>query len=170
MQAARAAGTNAERLVKDAALQFIDDANFRAAVLEAKAFADRGEFIEEDGMDARFEDMLRSLCAFDGRPPRPRTCKASAITLKSTIPVIGSRPCASCRREFAERGKSVFCGTRIGLTRLRRHQRADYSDFKEPDGVGRVVCMKDTASIEWIAWGEVVLRWGMGEKMIFSVG
>ena len=43
-----------------AALQFADDANFRAAVLEAKAFADRGEFIEEDEMDVRFEEMLRS--------------------------------------------------------------------------------------------------------------
>lgn len=60
VQAARATGTDAERLVKDAALQFVDDANFRAAVLEAKSYADRGEFIEEEEMDARFEDMLRS--------------------------------------------------------------------------------------------------------------
>jgi predicted transcriptional regulator len=60
VRAAKATGTDAERLVKDAALQFVDDANFRAAVLEAKAFADRGEFIEEDEMDARFEEMLRS--------------------------------------------------------------------------------------------------------------
>jgi len=60
VQAAIATGTDAERLVKDAAMQFVDDANFRAAVLEAKAFADRGEFIEEDEMDARFEEMLRS--------------------------------------------------------------------------------------------------------------
>jgi len=60
VRAAKATGTDAERLVKDAALQFVDDANFRAAVLETKAFADRGEFIEEDEMDARFEEMLRS--------------------------------------------------------------------------------------------------------------
>jgi predicted transcriptional regulator len=60
VQAARATGTDAERLVKDAALQFVDDANFRATVLEAKGYADRGEFIEEEEMDARFEDMLRS--------------------------------------------------------------------------------------------------------------
>ncbi len=59
-QAARANGTEAEELVKNAALRFVDDANFRAAVLEAKAYADRGEFIQEGEMDARFEEMLRS--------------------------------------------------------------------------------------------------------------
>lgn len=59
-QAARSAGTDAQRLVQDAALQFVDDANFRAAVLEAKEYADRGEFIEEDEMDIRFEEILRS--------------------------------------------------------------------------------------------------------------
>ena len=60
VQAAKANGTDAEKLVADAALRFIDDANFRAAVMEAKAYADRGEFIEEDEMDARFEAMLRA--------------------------------------------------------------------------------------------------------------
>jgi hypothetical protein len=60
VQAARSQGTEAERLVRDAALRFIDDANFRVAVLEAEACAERGEFIEEDEMDARFEEMLRS--------------------------------------------------------------------------------------------------------------
>lgn len=59
-QAAKANGTNAEKLVIEAALWFVDDANFRAAVLEARQYADRGEFIEEDEMDARFEAMLRS--------------------------------------------------------------------------------------------------------------
>ncbi|MBV9771126.1 MAG: hypothetical protein JOZ32_16260 [Bryobacterales bacterium] len=59
-QAAKANGTDPEKLVMDAALRFIDDANFRAAVLEAKAYADRGEFIEEDEMDARLEAMLRA--------------------------------------------------------------------------------------------------------------
>ena len=60
VQAAKAIGTEAEKLVASAALRFVDDANFRAAVLEAKAYADRGEFIEEDEMDSRFEAMLRS--------------------------------------------------------------------------------------------------------------
>jgi uncharacterized protein (DUF1778 family) len=60
MRAANANGTNAEKLVVDAAMRFVDDANFRAAVLEAEAYAERGEFIEEDEMDARFETMLRS--------------------------------------------------------------------------------------------------------------
>lgn len=59
-QAARASGSNAEKLVKEATMCFINDVNFRAAVMEAKAYADRGEFIEEDEMDARFEEMLRS--------------------------------------------------------------------------------------------------------------
>lgn len=59
-QAARSAGTDAQRLVHAAALQFVDDANFRAAVLEAKEYAGRSEFIEEDEMDIRFEEMLRS--------------------------------------------------------------------------------------------------------------
>ncbi len=59
-EAAKANGTNAQTLVADAALRFVDDANFRAAVLEAKAYVERGEFIEEDEMDARFEAMLRA--------------------------------------------------------------------------------------------------------------
>jgi len=37
-----------------------EDARFRAAVWEGLAQADRGEFIEEEEMDARFEAMLRS--------------------------------------------------------------------------------------------------------------
>ncbi len=37
-----------------------EDTHFRAAVLEAKVYADRGEFIEEEAMDARLEEMLRS--------------------------------------------------------------------------------------------------------------
>jgi len=36
------------------------DARFRAAVREGVAHADRGEFIEEEEMDARLEQMLRS--------------------------------------------------------------------------------------------------------------
>ncbi len=59
-QIAAKAGTDAERLVKDAALRLLDDARFRAAVREGVAQADRGEFIEEEEMDARLEQMLRS--------------------------------------------------------------------------------------------------------------
>jgi predicted transcriptional regulator len=54
------AGTDPERLVKDAALRVVEDVQFRAAVREGIAQADRGEFIEEEEMDARFEEMLRS--------------------------------------------------------------------------------------------------------------
>ncbi len=54
-------GTDPEHLVKDAALRLLqDEAHFRAAVQEGIAQADRGEFIEEEEMDARFEEMLRS--------------------------------------------------------------------------------------------------------------
>jgi len=37
-----------------------EDARFRAAVKEGIAQADGGEFIEEEEMDARFEQMLKS--------------------------------------------------------------------------------------------------------------
>ena len=48
------AGTDAERLVKDAALRLLqEEARFRAAVRGGMAQADRGEFIEEEEMDAR---------------------------------------------------------------------------------------------------------------------
>lgn len=54
-------GTNPEALVKDATVRLLqEDARFRAAVREGLAQADRGEFIEEEAMDARFEEMLRS--------------------------------------------------------------------------------------------------------------
>jgi len=60
-QIAANAGTDAERLVKDAALRLLqEDARFRVAVREGIAQADRGEFIEEEEMDARLEQMLRS--------------------------------------------------------------------------------------------------------------
>jgi predicted transcriptional regulator len=59
-QMARTAGTDAEELVKDAALRLLEqDAHFRAAVRDGIAQADRGEFIAEHEMDARFEQMLR---------------------------------------------------------------------------------------------------------------
>lgn len=60
-QVAASMGADPEALVKDAAMRLLEeDACFRNAVLEAKAYADRGEFIEEDEMDARLEQMLRS--------------------------------------------------------------------------------------------------------------
>ena len=55
------AGTEPETIAKDAALRLLEDeARFRAAVREGITQADRGEFIEEEEMDARFERMLRS--------------------------------------------------------------------------------------------------------------
>jgi predicted transcriptional regulator len=58
---AATAGTDPEMLVKHAALRLVEsDARFRAAVQEGIAQADRGEFIEEEEMDALFEEMLRS--------------------------------------------------------------------------------------------------------------
>ena len=60
-QIATKSGTNTEHLVKDAALRLLEDeAHFRAAVREGVAQAERGEFIEEEEMDVRFEEMLRS--------------------------------------------------------------------------------------------------------------
>lgn len=56
---AREAGTDAERLVKDAALRLLEEASFRAVVREGIAEADQGQFIDEAEMDARFEQMLR---------------------------------------------------------------------------------------------------------------
>jgi len=58
---ATTAGTDPERLVKEAALGLLqEDSCFRAAVREGIAQADRGEFIEEDEMNARLEQMLCS--------------------------------------------------------------------------------------------------------------
>jgi len=60
-QIASREGSDPERLVKAAALRLLEeDARFRAAVRQGIAQADRGEFIEEEAMDARFEQMLRS--------------------------------------------------------------------------------------------------------------
>ena len=60
-QIASRSGTDPERLVKDAALRLLEEeARFRAAVREGIAQADRGEFITEEEMDTRFEQMLRS--------------------------------------------------------------------------------------------------------------
>ena len=60
-QIASRSGTDPERLVKDAALRLLEEeARFRNAVREGIGQADRGEFITEEEMDARFEQMLRS--------------------------------------------------------------------------------------------------------------
>ena len=60
-QIATMAGTDPERLVKDAALRLLqEDTRFRAAVREGIAQADQAEFIEEEEMDARLEQMLQS--------------------------------------------------------------------------------------------------------------
>lgn len=59
-KAALVSGTAPEVLVMSAALRAVEDLQFRAAVQEGIAQADCGEFIEEEEMDARFEEMLRS--------------------------------------------------------------------------------------------------------------
>jgi len=60
-QIASKSGTDAERLVKEAALHLLqEDARFRVAVREGVAQSDRGELIDEAEMDARLEQMLRS--------------------------------------------------------------------------------------------------------------
>lgn len=54
-------GTDPETFVRNAAMQLLrEDSTFRAAVREGLAQADRNEFIEEEEIDARFEEMLRS--------------------------------------------------------------------------------------------------------------
>jgi predicted transcriptional regulator len=60
-QIASKAGTNPERLAKDVLVRYLDDeARFLAAVEKGIAAAERGEFIEEEEMDARIERMFRS--------------------------------------------------------------------------------------------------------------
>ena len=55
------AGKDAEQLVKDAALRLLEDgALFRAAVRKGIEQADRGEFVEEEEMDARIERMFQT--------------------------------------------------------------------------------------------------------------
>lgn len=53
-------GVDPAELVKDAALRLLDDdARFRAGVKKGIEQADRGEFIEEEEMDARVKRMSR---------------------------------------------------------------------------------------------------------------
>jgi predicted transcriptional regulator len=55
------AGIDTSLLVERAALRILQvDAQFRDAVREGIAQADRNEFIEEEEMDARLEQMLSS--------------------------------------------------------------------------------------------------------------
>ena len=54
------AGTKPERLAKDVLVRYLDDeARFLAAVERGIEAAERGEFIEEDEMDARIEQMFK---------------------------------------------------------------------------------------------------------------
>ena len=60
-QIATHVGTPPERLVTSVVTRYLDEeARFLAAVREGIAQADRGELIEEEEMDARLEQMLRS--------------------------------------------------------------------------------------------------------------
>lgn len=60
-QIAAHVGTDAEHLVKDAALRLVEeDAKFRAAVREGIAAADRGEFVEHEEGWAKVENSLQS--------------------------------------------------------------------------------------------------------------
>ena len=59
-QIATKAGTAPERLVKDVLGRYLDEeARFLAAVENGIAAAERGEFIEEEEMDARVERMFK---------------------------------------------------------------------------------------------------------------
>jgi predicted transcriptional regulator len=60
-QIATRAGTDPERLVKDVLERYLDDeARFLEAVEKGIAAAERGEFIEEEEMDARINRMFKS--------------------------------------------------------------------------------------------------------------
>ena len=58
-QIATRTGTDVEHVVQDVLARYLDkEARFLAAVEEGLAAAERGEFIEEEEMDARIERML----------------------------------------------------------------------------------------------------------------
>ncbi|MGH9611077.1 MAG: hypothetical protein ACRD34_15545 [Bryobacteraceae bacterium] len=60
-QAAIQAGVNPERLATDVVARYLDGkARFLAAVEKGIAAAERGEFIEEEEMDARLEAMFQA--------------------------------------------------------------------------------------------------------------
>lgn len=53
--------TAPQRMVSNVVARYLDEeARFCAAVLEGKAAADRGDFIEEEEMDARVEAMFKA--------------------------------------------------------------------------------------------------------------
>ena len=55
------AGTDAEELVKKAALRLLErDARFRASVRKGIEQADRGEFVDETEMEARIDRMIQA--------------------------------------------------------------------------------------------------------------
>jgi predicted transcriptional regulator len=55
------AGTDAEELVKKAALRLLErDARFRASVRRGIEQADRGEFVDEREMKARIDRMIQA--------------------------------------------------------------------------------------------------------------
>jgi predicted transcriptional regulator len=58
-QIASTSGTDPGHLVKDVLARYLDgEARFLAAVEKGLVAAERGEFIEEDEMDARIERMF----------------------------------------------------------------------------------------------------------------
>jgi predicted transcriptional regulator len=60
-QIATKAGTVPERLVTDVVARYLnEEARFLAAVEKGLAAAERGEFIEEEEMDARVEAMFKA--------------------------------------------------------------------------------------------------------------
>ena len=60
-QVATKAGTVPERLVAEVVVRFLgEEARFFAAVEKGLAAAERGEFIEEEEMDARLEAMFKA--------------------------------------------------------------------------------------------------------------
>ena len=59
-QIANNAGTDPERFVTNVVARYLDEeARFLAAVEKGIAAAERGEFIEEEEMDARLEAMFK---------------------------------------------------------------------------------------------------------------
>jgi predicted transcriptional regulator len=59
-QIATEVGTKPERLVKDVLVRYLDgEARFLAAIERGIAAAERGDFIEEEEMDARIERMFK---------------------------------------------------------------------------------------------------------------
>ena len=60
-QIATQAGTDPERVVTNVVARYLDEeSRFLAAVEKGIAAAERGEFIEEEEMDARLEAMFKA--------------------------------------------------------------------------------------------------------------